>query len=135
MPHTSFLGESASSEATDNPLTVQLQCEVLFATRDVAAVKHARRREPFGFFLAVVMKDLLVKSASATELEFAEQWIFFVSITAIQTIVLSSKKLIGTARTPHTQIIDKVDIDVSTNDSGITLYEFPHIEVDRIERN
>ena len=32
-------------------------------------------------------------------------------------------------------IIDKVDIDVSTNDSGITLYELPQSEVDRIERN
>ena len=62
MPHTSFLGESASGEATDNPLTVQLQYVVLFATRDVVAVKHARRREQFSFFLAVVMKDLLVKT-------------------------------------------------------------------------
>ena len=42
----------------------------------------------------------------------------------------------GTTRTPHTQmIIDKVDIDVSTNDSGITLYELPQSEVDRIDRN
>ena len=32
-------------------------------------------------------------------------------------------------------IIDKVDIDVSTNDSGITLYELPQSEVDRIDRN
>ena len=48
---------------------MQLQHEVLFATRDVVAVKHARRGEQFSFFLAVVMKDLLVKSTSATELE------------------------------------------------------------------
>ena len=41
VPHTSFLGEPASSEATDNSLTVQLPYEVLFATRDVVAVKHA----------------------------------------------------------------------------------------------
>ena len=50
MLHTSFFGESASSEATDNPLTVQLQYEVLFATLHVVAVKHARRREQFSFF-------------------------------------------------------------------------------------
>ena len=72
VPHIPFLDESASSEATDNPLTVQLQYEVLFGTRDVVAVKHARRREQFIFLPAVVMKDLLVKSTSATELEFAE---------------------------------------------------------------
>ena len=52
VPHPSFLGESASSEATDNPLlTVQLQYEVLFVTRDVVAVKQARRREQFSFSL------------------------------------------------------------------------------------
>ena len=65
VPHTSFLGESASSEATDNPLTVQLKYEVLFAIRYVVAVRHARRKEQFSFFLSVVMKDLLVKSTSA----------------------------------------------------------------------
>ena len=48
--HTSFLGESASSETTDNPPTMQLKYEALFATRDVVAVKHARRREQFSFF-------------------------------------------------------------------------------------
>ena len=32
-------------------------------------------------------------------------------------------------------IIEKVDIDVSTNDSGITLYELPKSEVDCIARN
>ena len=31
--------------------------------------------------------------------------------------------------------IDKVDIDVSSNDSGLTLYELPQSEVDRMERN
>lgn len=62
MPHTSFLGESPSSEAIDNPLTVQLQYEVLFATRDVVAVKHVRRREQFSFFSCRgdEVKDLLV---------------------------------------------------------------------------
>ena len=70
VPHTSFPGESASSEATDNPLTDP--AAIQSSTRDVVAVKHARQREQFSFFLAVVMKDLLVKSTSATELEFAQ---------------------------------------------------------------
>ena len=112
VPHTSFLGESASSEATDNPLTVQLQYEVQFATRDVVAVKHARRREQFSFFLTVVMKDLLVKSTSATGLNLTnllkKQWIFFGLITAIQTIVLTSKKLIGITRTSRTQLLTRL---------------------------
>ena len=86
---------------------MQLQYEVLFVTRDVVAVKHARRREQFSFFLAVVMKDLLVKSTSEQSWTLLKkQWIFFGLITAIQKIVLSSKKLIGpTTRTPHTQLL------------------------------
>ena len=104
MQNTSFLGESALSEATDNPVTVQLQYEVLFATRDVVAVKHARRREQFSVFSCRGDEGSTSESTSATELEFLlkKQWIFFGLITAIQTIVLSSMKLTGTTRTPHT---------------------------------
>ena len=36
------------------------------------AVKHARRREQFSFFLAVLLRDLLVKSRTGRELEFSE---------------------------------------------------------------
>ena len=106
MPHTSFLGESASCEATDDSLTVQLQYEVLFATRDVVAVKHARRREQFSFFLAVVMKDLLVKSTSATELEFAEETVDFLWLdnsNSDNSLIFQEAK--GTTRTPHTQLL------------------------------
>ena len=135
VPHTSFLGESASSEATDNPLTVQLQYEVLFATRDVFAVKHARRREQFSFFLAVVMKDLLVKSTSATELEVAEDTVDFLWLdnSNSDNSLIFQEAYRDNKNSPHS-IIDKVDIDVSTNDSGITLCKLPQSEVDRIER-
>ena len=56
---------------------MRLQYEVQFATRDVVAVKHTRLREQFCFFLAVVMKDLLVKSTSARELDFTEETVDF----------------------------------------------------------
>ena len=61
-----------------------------------------------------------------------KQWIFFGLITAIPTIVQEASK--GKKNSPYS-IIDKVDVDVSTNDSGIKLYELPQSEVDRIERN
>lgn len=136
VPHTSFLGESASSEATDNPLTVQLQDEVLFATRDVVSVKHARRREQFSFFLAMVMKDLLVNSTSATELEFAEETVDFLWLgnSNSDNSLIFQDTYRDNKNSPYS-IIDKVDIYVSTNDSGITLYELPKSKVDRIERN
>ena len=135
VPHTSFLGESASSEATDNPLTVQLQHEVLFATRDVVAVKHARRREQFSFFLSVVMKDLLVKSTSATDLEFADEIVDFLWLdnSNSDNSLIFQEACRDNKNSPYS-IIDKVDIDVSTNGYGITLYELPQSEVDHIER-
>ena len=61
-----------------------------------------------------------------------KQWIFFGLITAIPTIAQEASK--GNKNSPYS-IIDKVDVDVSTNDSGIKLYELPQSEVDRIERN
>ena len=61
-----------------------------------------------------------------------KQWIFFGLITAIQTIVQEASR--GNKNSPYS-IIDKVDVNVSTNDFGITLYELPQSEVDRIERN
>ena len=59
----SLLGEPNPEE--NNGLRNQqthLQYEVLFFTQEMLAVKHARRREQFSFFLAVLLKDLLVKS-------------------------------------------------------------------------
>ena len=47
------------------------------------------------------MKDLLVKSTSATELEFAEEAVDFLWLDNSN----SDKKLLGTTRTTHTQIL------------------------------
>ena len=85
---------------------MKLQYEVLFATRDVVAVKHARRREQFIFFLAVVMKDLLVKSTSATELEFAEETVDFLWFDNSNSAYRDNKN------SPYS-IIDNVDMNVA----------------------
>ena len=83
---------------------MKLQYEVLFATRDVVAVKHARRREQFSFFLAVVTKDLLVKSTSATELEFAEETVDFLWFDNSNSAYRDNKN------SPYS-IIDNVDMN------------------------
>ena len=49
-----------------------LQCEVYFKSKEVIAVKHNRRREQWGFFLALLLKDLLVKERRGNELVFAD---------------------------------------------------------------
>ena len=115
---------------------MQLQYEVVFASRDVVAVKCARRREQFSFFFAVVMKDLLVKSTSATELEFTEETVDFLWLdNSNSDNSLTFQEAYWDNKNSPYSIIDRVDTDVSTNDSGITLYELPQGEVDRIERN
>ena len=49
-----------------------LQYEVLFSSQEVLAVKYTRRREQPSFFLAVLLKDRLVRSRTIIEQEFAE---------------------------------------------------------------
>ena len=82
------------------------------------------------------MKDLLVKSTSATELEFAEETVDFLWLdnSNSDNSLIFQEAYRANKNFPYS-IIDKVDIDVSTNDSGITLCELPQSEVDRIERN
>jgi len=65
-----LLGEP-NLEENNRPRNQQthLQYEVLFYAQEVLAVKHARQ---FSFFLAVLLKDLLVKSQTGMELDFAE---------------------------------------------------------------
>ena len=76
----------------------------------------------FSFFLAVVMKDLLEKSTSATELEFSEEAVDFLWLdnSNSDNSLIFQEAYRDNKNSPYS-IIDKVDIDVSTNDSGITL--------------
>ena len=86
--------------------------------------------------LAMVTKDLLVKSTSAIELEFAEETVDFLWLdnSNSDNSFIFQEASRDNKNSPYS-IIDKADIDVSTNDSGITLYELPQSEVDRIERS
>ena len=43
---------------------------VLFSKGDVVAVRHARKREQWGFFPALLNKDLVVKQRSCVEIVF-----------------------------------------------------------------
>ena len=77
-----------------------------------------------------------MKSTSATELEFAEETVDFLWLdnSSSDNSAIFQEAYRDNKYSPYS-IIDKVDIDVSTNDSGIILYELPQSEVDRIERN
>ena len=77
-----------------------------------------------------------MKSTSATELEVAEETVDFLWLDNSDSVnsLIFEEAYRDNKNSPYS-IIDKADIDDSTNDSGITLYELPQSEVDRIERN
>ena len=64
-----------------------------------------------------------------------KQWIFFLLNNSNSDNSLIFQEAYRDNKNFLFSIIGRVDIDVSTNDSGITLYEFRQSEVDRIERN
>ena len=73
-------------------------------------------------FFAVVMKDLLVKSTLPTELEVAEETVDFLWLdnSDSDNSLIFEEAYRDNKSSPYS-IIDKADIDDSTNDSGITL--------------
>ena len=49
-----------------------LECDILFKAEKIVAVKHGRRREQWGFYLALLLKDLFIENKTANELQFTE---------------------------------------------------------------
>ena len=64
---STLIGEPARQRQEDHPAY-----SVYFAVDDVVAIKHARKREVFSFFLAVLLKDVLIKETPGNEFEFVE---------------------------------------------------------------
>ena len=73
---------------------------------------------------------------SATELEFAAETVDFLWLdnSNSDNSLIFQEAYRDYKNSPYS-IIDKADIDVSTNNSGITLYELLQSEVDCIEEN
>ena len=75
----------------------------LYSAQEVLAVKRARRKEQFSFFLAVLLKDLLVKTLTGIELEFAEDTVdlFWLDNSNSEYSTPSClKRLTGTTKIP-----------------------------------
>ena len=49
-----------------------IQCDILFKRNETIAVKHGRKKEEWGFFLAVLMKDLLIKKECHDGIDLVE---------------------------------------------------------------
>ena len=112
-----------------------LQYEVLFSAQEVLAVKHARRREKFSFFLAVLLKDLLVKTRTGIELEFAEDTadLLWLDNSDSEDSLVFKEAYRDNKNSPYA-IVDRVDAEITTEESCGKRYNLPQREVDRIER-
>ncbi len=124
----SLLGE-LNPEENNGPHNQQthLQYEVLFYAQEVLAVKHARRREQFSFFLVVLLR-LTCKETNRNGIGLCRRhgW---PSLARQQQLW----RLRDDKNSPYA-IVDRVNIDITMDASGAKLYNLPQTEVDRIER-
>ena len=110
-----------------------LQCGVYLKSEEVIAVKHNRRREQWGFFLALLLKDLLVKERRGNELVFTDNVMHILWLDNSDTGD-KFESYRDDRNSPYI-IIDRVRIDeIITYTSGWRSYKLPQEEADRIER-
>lgn len=67
------LGETNDTAVPEVLQSGTMSCDVLFCKGDVVAVKHARKKEQWGFFLALLNKDLIVKRGSSVDIVSLDQ--------------------------------------------------------------
>ena len=89
----------------------------------------------YSFFLAVLLKDLLVKSRTGMELDFAEDTVDLLSLdNSNPEDSLVFKEACRDKKNSPYAIVDRVNTNITTDASGAKLYNLPQTEVDRIER-
>ena len=108
---------------------------VYFAVDDVVAIKHARKREVFSFFLAVLLKDVLIKETPGNEFEFAKDTVdvLWLNNSDSDDSLAFTVAYRDCKNSPYT-IVDKVAVVIEQDTSGKKLYSFSQEEADRIER-
>ena len=112
-----------------------LHCEILFKAGEVVAVKHGRRREKWGFFLALLLKDLLVEDRTANELQFTENVmdIMWLDNSETEDMFLFKEAYEDHKNSPYS-IVDRVCVAITSNENDSKCYQLSQEEVDRIER-
>lgn len=112
-----------------------LHCETLFKAGEVVAVKHGRRREKWGFFLALLLKDLLVEDRTANELQFTENLmdIMWLDNSETEDMFLFKEAYEDHKNSPYS-IVDRVCVAITSNENDSKCYQLSREEVDKIER-
>ena len=98
------------------------------------AVRHARKREQWGFFLALLNKDLVVKQRSSVDIVFLDGAtdITWLENSSSDDIFFFREGNRDTHNSPYT-VIDKVDIGLGVDDQG-RFYIICQADVDRLKR-
>ena len=103
-----------------------LQCDILFKAEEIVAMKHGRRREQCGFYLALLLKDLLIKYKTANELQLTAD---VMDIMWLDNSEIGDRFLFREAYEDHRNspysIVDRVRVNVSSDDKGRNAINFP----------
>lgn len=112
-----------------------LQCDILFKAEEIVAVKHGRRREQWDLHLALLLKDLSIKYKTANELQFTEDVmdIMWLDNSETRDMFLFREANEDHRNSPYS-IVDRLLVNVSSDDKRFKCYQLPQEEVDRIER-
>ena len=126
---STLIGKPARQRQEDHPAY-----SVYFAVDDLVAIKHARKREVLSFFLAVLLKDVLIKETSGNEFEFAEDTVnvLWLNNSDSDDPLAFTEAYRVCKNSPYT-IVDKVVVVIEQDTSGKKLYSLSQEEADRIE--
>ena len=123
---------NSSSYSQDNRV---IQCDILFKQNETIAVKHGRKKEEWGFFLAVLMKDLLIKKGSNDGIDFVDDCMSITWLDNCETgDKYTFKESYSDCRNSPYSVIDRVEVVVNEGLPNEKLYTISQQEVLRIER-
>ena len=93
------------------------------------------RGTQWGFYLALLLKDLLIKYKTANELQFTEDVmdIMWLDNSETRDMFLFREANEDHRNSPYS-IVDRLLVNVSSDDKRFKCYQLPQEEVDRIER-
>ena len=127
---STLIGKPARQRQEDHPA-----CSVYFAVDDAVAIKHARKREVFRFFLIVLLKDVLTNETPGNEFEFAEDTVdvLWLNNNDSDDPLAFTEAYRDCKNSPYT-VADKVAVVTEQDTSGKKLYSLSQEEADRIVR-
>ena len=103
----------------------------MFKQNETIAVKHGRKKEEWGFFLAVLMKDLLIKKDCNDGIDFVEDYKKITWLHNCETgDKYTFKESFSDYRNLPYSVIDRVEVVVNEDLQNEKMYTISQQEVD-----